>query len=523
MTPENSTRERMVATVAAGLSPETSITHVCREHGVSRSSYYGWRSRILDAVPRLTPGTQVEEKTYDGQPSNYRAINFSYATLAMLNDTGYWLSRQVNGMRSILDLARGLVERYGIDLPRAVRDVDDFAHRLKRHKLLYFAGEEPPELIETTSMYRPQEVWLHVTNACNLRCITCFKGAGRSYRREMPLGMLQRVMREVKDLGAGYIVISGGEPFIRRDILDILALTNEVELKVLLITNGTFIDERIAKRLGEIRPRIVQVSLDGSCPEVNDRIRGAGSFEKTIRAARLLVDEGLDVRLFPTITRLNLHDLPNIQNLVRELRPGFNHLAFAKFFATGRGLAHEEELDIPEEEYFEMVSQLPMRGWGEEAVSSIGSSDANGNGNRTKYLPTRIAYGARKVNCGFGVGTLSIDADAKVYPCHWLHDAEWQAGDLYEETLADVYHNSPVFRRCRNTRVDQDIKACTDCSFKYFCGGGCRARALSRGGAVETCDPACAWMRQYYEQAFWTDFEWTSVRPPLSTDGKNAG
>ena len=512
MSTQPSNRERAVTAVAAGLSPSTRVADVCADHGIGKSTYYSWRHEILEAVPRLTPGTLIQEKSYDDQPSNYRAINFSYATLAMLNATGFWLSHQVNGTDSILGLAHKLRDRYDIDLPRALSDVDRFAQRLKRHKLLYFAGEEPPAVLETSAMYSPQEVWLHITNACNLRCITCFKAAGRALRREMPLDMIRRVLQEIKDLGAGYVVISGGEPFLRRDILDILEFTNEVGLHVLLITNGTMIDERIAERLGEIRPRIVQVSLDGSCPEVNDRIRGDGSFEKTIRAARLLVDQGLDVRLFPTITRLNLHDLPNIKNLVRELRPGFQHLAFSKFFATGRGLDHEDELDIPEDEYFDMVSRLPMANWEPEADSALDDGDRADD--RTKCLPTRIAYGARKVNCGYGVGTLSIDADGKVYPCHWLHAPDWQAGDLYEQSLAEVYHGSQVFARCRNTRVDHDIKACTDCDYKYFCGGGCRARALSRGGAVETCDPACVWMHQYFQEAFWTEFEWTTVRPP---------
>lgn len=501
------TRDGKVAIVAEGLSPDAAIRPLCRKHEIDPASYRKWRREILDATPRLTPGTVVEERQYETQPANYRAINFSYSTLAMLNLTGYWLCSLVSGTRTVGDLAGALAGRYGIDLPTALRDVDSFAQRLHRHKLLYFDGEEPPPLLETTSMYRPQEIWLNITNSCNLRCITCFKGAGTAYRHEMPLEMIRRIIREAKELGAGYMVISGGEPFMRRDILEIVSYTKEVGIPILLITNGTFIDEDMARKLGEIRPRIVQVSLDGSCPEVNDQIRGEGSFEKTIRAARLLVDQGLDVRLFPTITRLNIHDLPNIKKLVEELRPGFHHLAFAKFYATGRGLDHEEELDIPEEEYFDMVSRLPMGGWAQVEEPAIGEGDL------TKFLPTRIPYGARKINCGFGVATLSIDADGKVYPCHWMHFPDWQAGDLYQQSLAEVYHGSPVFMRCRNTRVDHDIQACTGCRYKYFCGGGCRARALSRGGTLQACDPACVWMYQYYDQAFWTEFEWTSVRP----------
>lgn len=507
MTQKQWASEDRIDVVTSGCDPGVTIRQLCEAHGISRRTYQRWKRDVLGAVPRLTSGTQVQMKTYakDGEAPKYRAINFPHSSLTMLNEVGYHLCCSIDGVRTVGELADLLHERYPEAEPsRVVRDTVGFVAKLRRHKLIYLAGEYPPPFLETTSAFHPQEIWLNVTNACNLRCITCFKAAGTCYRNEMSLDMLRDVIDQIAELGVDYVVVSGGEPFIRRDTLDVIAYLVERDIRAHVITNGTLIDDRTAIRLGEIRPWRVQVSLDGSCPEVNDRIRGEGAFEKTLRGAKLLVAQDLDVRLYPTVNKLNIHDLGNIKKLVQELRPGFNHLGFAKFYATGRGKEHGAELDIPEEEFYDLVMQQPMdTGYvDEEQAAELERGDV------TSLLPTRTAYGVRKINCGFGSGTFSIDADGNVYPCHWLHAEEWKAGNLYEHSLSEIYHGSAVFQRCRNIRVDHDIAGCRSCDYKYFCGGGCRARAMTKGDGLHSCDPGCAWMSRYYELGFWTDFRW---------------
>ena len=499
-------RDDKVRVVTAGCDAGTSVVQLCAEHGVSRSTFNRWRRNILGGVPRLTPGTRIEEKCYDnGDSSKFRAINFAHSSLTMLNEMGFQLARKIDGVRTVEQLAGLVQERFPQAAPSQVAsDTVAFVDKLARHKLLYREGETPPPFLETTSVLNPQEIWLNVTNACNLRCITCFKAAGTSYRNEMSLEMIRDVIDQIAELGVSYVVVSGGEPFLRRDTLDIIAYLVERDLRTHIITNGTFIDERVADRLGEIRPWRLQVSLDGSCAEVNDRIRGEGAFDMALRGAKLLIAQDLDVRLYPTVNKLNIHDLGNVKKLVQELRPGFNHLGFAKFYATGRGKEHGAELDIPEEDFYDLVMQQPMdNGCVDEAQAA-----ELANGDVTSLLPTRTAYGMRKINCGFGSGTFSIDADGNVYPCHWLHSEDWKAGNLYEQRLSEIYFGSEVFQRCRNIRVDHDIAGCRSCDFKYFCGGGCRARAMTKGEGLGSCDPGCAWMKRYYELGFWTDFAW---------------
>lgn len=456
-------------------------------------------------VPITAPGTQVSKKEYPNSPPRYRALNCLAGTVAILNRQGYELLERVDGVRTDADLAEDLARSVGgLDVTTVLCDVRHFLGDLERQKLIYFKGNEPAPILETTAVTRPEEVWLNVTNSCNLRCLTCFKDAGRPYTDEMSTEKMLHTINEISDLGVGCIVVSGGEPFRRPDIFEILSHIAALKITTLLITNGTLIDEEAARQLGTIRPKIVQISLDGSCPEVNDRIRGRGSFEKTIKAAKLLIAEGLDVRLYPTVTKLNMHDLINIRKLVGELRPGFNHLAFARFHPTGRGLAHEDELAISDSEFYRFMSESFCKLQLNEAEKAkYEDIERNPHATLTELLPSRIPWGARKINCGLGSGTFSIDADGKVYPCQWLHRPEYLAGDLTSKTLAEIYHRSQVFRSCREIRVDYNIAGCTSCEYRYFCGGACRARALKESGSICGSSPDCSFAFQYFHSGLW--------------------
>jgi radical SAM protein with 4Fe4S-binding SPASM domain len=341
----------------------------------------------------------------------------------------------------------------------------------------------------------------------------------------MSTEMILRTIASIAALRTGYVVVSGGEPFLRPDIFEILEELQRRAVPVLLITNGTRIQETEAKRLGVIKPWRVQVSLDGSTAEIHDRIRGAGAFDKTINAIRLLLAEGLDVRMYPTIHRWNIHDLKNIKALARSLRPDFDHFAFAKYHPTGRGRDNRDELDIPDDEFAETLARM----FGEEVKSYNSQSDADSQAARdlTSYLPTRTPYGLRKVNCGLGYAVLSIDADGKVYPCQWLHMPEYMIGDLYQTDLEELYFTSALVQKCRALRVDSSIPTCSKCEFKYFCGGGCRAKALTYTGDIAGKDPLCQQYLDGYSQGLWAQSVWPSApcvdreegnhRPALNT------
>ncbi len=461
-----------------------------------------------DSKPRLSPGTVYEEKSVRvfarGEETRHRAFNPLHATFCLLNHTGGEVVTRIDGGRTVGDIARELAEQYQVGVEEVLPHVLTLMKELKEHKLVFMKGELTPPIVETTAVTSPEEVWLNITNKCNLRCRTCFKDSGTAFPDELPFEDLRRIMDQMFDLNAKRVVVSGGEPMIREDIFDILKYLVDGDVRILFVTNGTLIGEKEAEQLGKIRPHVIQVSIDGSRPEVNDRIRGKGSFEKTLRAAELLVEQGLDVRLYPTVTKWNIYDLPNIKKLVLKLRPGFNHMSCAKFVAIGRGSQHEQELELEPEEFYEAFVRMPVDTYSTpEIINKIRAAQEEDD--LTGFVPDRIAYGCRKVNCGIASGTFSIDSDGKVYPCQWMHMPDYLAGDLTRQSLEQIYYSSPIFMKCRSIRVDTDIPTCTGCEYKYFCGGACRARALLKNGSMYAEDPDCFYIKKFFETGFWAE------------------
>lgn len=128
-----------------------------------------------------------------------------------------------------------------------------------------------------------EEAWLHLTNRCNLRCITCYKNAGEAYENELNTKEVKKLLKTNRKNANPKIIISGGEPLLRKDLVDILKYIKKLKFKyVSLITNGTLLNDFITSKISKLVD-FVQVSLDGSNPLVNDKIRGKGVWIKVVK------------------------------------------------------------------------------------------------------------------------------------------------------------------------------------------------------------------------------------------------
>jgi radical SAM protein with 4Fe4S-binding SPASM domain len=177
-------------------------------------------------------------------------------------------------------------------------------------------------LTELTSTEEFYFQW-HLTERCNKHCSHCYQN-GR-LAEELPLSSLGQILLHIDHALAkwerqGSISFTGGEPFVRES--DLFALmtgadqTNSIAFYDIL-TNGSLVSDEIASKLKDFtKLRRIQVSLEGSTPEVNDAIRGRGSFEETLVAIRRMKKHGLTVSVMTTVSKLNYLDVPNIIDLL---------------------------------------------------------------------------------------------------------------------------------------------------------------------------------------------------------------
>jgi mycofactocin radical SAM maturase len=316
----------------------------------------------------------------------------------------------------------------------------------------------------------PVNVTWEVTYACNLACIHCLSDAGRKRPGELTTAQCLRVIDRLSDLKIFQFNIGGGEPFMRPDFLDLMAYAHRKGMVTCISTNGTLIDEDIARRLENNRVYI-QVSLDGATPASNDPIRGKGSFAKAVKALAHLRERDIEVSINTVLTR---RSFPELDKLV-ELASGFGaKLRVSRFRPSGRGLRSWSSLNVKRDQ------MMAFSGWlAEHLTVSTGDSFFSVSTEERRVLGLNMC-GACKLTC-------CISPEGNVYPCAFLQDEEFLAGRLPQEDFADIWQNSPVFESFR----ELEIKSCESCHRFDLCHGGCPAIAYHTQRKLGLPDPEC--------------------------------
>jgi MoaA/NifB/PqqE/SkfB family radical SAM enzyme len=187
------------------------------------------------------------------------------------------------------------------------------------------------------------KLWLYTNYDCNLRCSYCVAKSGPNVpRRALGLANVQRLVDEAVELDFSDVFFTGGEPFILNDIYDMLAYSS-ARIRTIVLTNAMLLRGKRLDKLCAIANDnlIVQVSLDGGCPEDHDAYRGQGAWAKTVESIKLLQERGFRVRLSTTETPANSTRLDKICEFHRSL-------------------------GIPDEDHF--VRPLAKRGYAKEGL-----------------------------------------------------------------------------------------------------------------------------------------------------------
>jgi len=347
-------------------------------------------------------------------------------------------------------------------------------------------------------------VW-NYTNACNLRCMHCYQRADRSALNELTTKEKMKVVKDLAEAGVVSIAFSGGEPLMSRDFYRVAAEAKERGMYVALATNGTLITQRVARRLKESGVEYVEVSLDAATPEVHDKFRGIpGSFEKTMRGIKNCVKEGFFTCIATAVTKLNLHEIPRLVRLARDV--GAKRFITFNFIPVGRA-EDISELDLTPDQREELLKLL-FRKSKEDGIEILSTAPqfarvclAMSRGRAV--APTHFYVGQPSWDLhvlaefigGCGAGRLygALQPNGDVTPCVFMPNLV--VGNIRERGFLDIWHNSEVMWKLRNRELLKGY--CGKCEYKYVCGG-CRARALGYFEDILTPDPGCVNNKEFY-------------------------
>jgi len=335
----------------------------------------------------------------------------------------------------------------------------------------------------------------HITEKCNLRCSHCYQDDYTS-SSDMSIQELKNIANKLSPTLAkwkkkGDISITGGEPFIRKDLFPFLEyLDSSQEISHLhILSNGTLITDEIVEKLKKFtKLDSIQISLDGSSPETHDKIRGPGNFEKAIRGIRILISNCMDVKVMFTLQRCNMKDIPSLIDLA--IKEKINGLTIERLVPMGSAKDAKDSLLSREElrDIFQYISDradLEYEKGMQLRILKYRPLWINIDPNRAKAESNTVSYKELGATCSIGLDGLTILPDATVLPCRRL---PIPIGNLKRDSLEKIWFTSDLLWQIRDKR---NLKGkCNSCEFIPRCGG-CRAMAYAYTGDYLAEDPQC--------------------------------
>jgi len=323
----------------------------------------------------------------------------------------------------------------------------------------------------------PVNITWEITHRCNLKCVHCLSASSVASPGELDYDACRAVADELAALKVFEINFGGGEPLLCDYFLPLLRYIHGKGIVTCVSTNGTALtDEAVALFTGN--PLVnVQVSLDGATPEVNDSIRGAGSFHRIVRGIERLAGRDIPLSINTVVTSVNFRQLDELKRLAKTY--GAN-LRVSRFRPSGRARQSWERLRLSAAQLRELADWL-----GDDPSILTGDSffAISADGRRQLGLDM----------CGACKMTACIDPVGDVYPCAFLQAGEFRGGNLKETTFKAIWDSSAVFKAFRGLAP----AACRTCPRFEKCRGGCPAVAYFVSHDLDSADPECrlSWSR----------------------------
>ncbi len=339
-----------------------------------------------------------------------------------------------------------------------------------------------------------QAVSWNITRLCNLKCTHCYLPAGFVDTNEFPSGYYRdteltqnqcfRVIDEIAEINPNILLIlTGGEPLLRPDILKISEYAARTGFLVVMGTNGVLLNDETVQRMSDHGVAGAGISLDAVDPVNHDKFRGIeGAWEGTMNGVEALKRANLDFLVQTSVTRWNYDEIPQIVDFAYELGAKVFNLYF--LVRTGRG---KTVMDITPAQYETMLStlfELQAKYRGKMLVAAKCAPHYK----RVIYeqqsdSPFLQAYPSGTCPCGIYYCRITPEGD--LTPCPYMPVS---VGNLKTDSFATLWNQSKVFQELRDRKLLEG--KCGVCEFRDVCGG-CRARAYAATDNYLAEDPSC--------------------------------
>jgi radical SAM protein with 4Fe4S-binding SPASM domain len=294
---------------------------------------------------------------------------------------------------------------------------------------------------------------IEVTERCNLKCAHCYINRPvndtDALKGELGRQELEAFIDQIVDEGCLWLLLTGGEPFVRPDFSDIYEYAKKKGLLITLFTNGTAVTPRIADHLSEWRPFFIEITLYGRTRETYERVTGVpGSYERCIRGIELLLERKLPLKLKSAIMTLNLHEVWDMKSYAESLGVDFRFDPVLNMRVDGGKQPGRLRISPDEAALLDVADQERIKEW------RVFSEKFSGPPQRPEYL----------YQCGAGVNSFHVDSSGHLSSCIM---ARTPAYDLRKGSFSGAWQD--FLPQVLAQKWSQEA-ACKGCSLIAMCG-----------------------------------------------------
>jgi radical SAM protein with 4Fe4S-binding SPASM domain len=340
----------------------------------------------------------------------------------------------------------------------------------------------------------PFMVSYSITTKCNLKCKHCYSSSvDQASPDELSTEEAFHLMDDLSRWGIGLLIIDGGEPLCRDDLLEIVKYASSKGIRTTIGSNATLIDKAMADRMLEAGVMAVAISVDAADARTHDDFRGIdGAFEQTMKGIEACRNAGLPFQLNMVIRKDTLSQLEDMLRLAVDL--GANATEMFDLVAAGRAKEESKEQTLSPDERKKAMEFLAEAQADYPLIIRVPACPMyplllQQKNIQPKHFPRemlrRVPYYGRGCAAGMPMGYVMIQCNGEVNPCMLL---QVNLGNIREQSVVSIWENSPELAELRQREL---LKGeCGDCQDKLTCSG-CRGRAYEESGDMMAADPGC--------------------------------
>ncbi len=317
-------------------------------------------------------------------------------------------------------------------------------------------------------------VW-EITLQCNIHCLHCGSSAENITRQnELSTSEALDLIEQLAELGCQRVVLSGGEPFLRKDWAVLAMRISELGMYPSFISNGYIVNDDIIDLLKIIKPVGVSFSLDGGCAETHDYIRGRkGVYDRCINALKKTTEAGLYSSAVTSVHKKNINELDQIRQVLLD-----NHVcAWQIQTATPQGRM-PKELALDEDEYYSLAKFIAENRQKYKNILRIDEADCIGY----YSVMSKDLFCQEWRGCHAGLRVIGIESDGTIKDCLSLHGEEFHQGNIRKQPLREIWESKDNFKLNRRFSPDMLSGMCKECKWGAICRGGCKEKSTSCTG-----------------------------------------